>query len=103
LEYRYAFGTDVVVDLIGYRKHGHSEVDDPTITQPILYRKIKDRPLLYLTYANSVGMDAQPFVEKFQTELDVAQKAGKSFAKKRHAATADLLGALSRWPVHPGR
>ena len=44
LEYRYDFGTDVVVDLIGFRRHGHSEVDDPTITQPILYRKIKDHP-----------------------------------------------------------
>ena len=82
LEYRYEFGTDVVVDLIGFRRHGHSEVDDPTITQPILYRKIKDRPLLYLSYANRVGMDPQPFVIKFQTELDAAQKSGKSMAKK---------------------
>ena len=30
-EYRYQFGTDVVVDMIGYRRHGHSEVDDPTV------------------------------------------------------------------------
>ena len=82
LEYRYEFGTDVVVDLIGFRRHGHSEVDDPTITQPILYRKIKDRPLLYLSYAERTGMDPKPFVEKFQDELDVAQKAGKSMAKK---------------------
>ena len=36
LEYRYEFSSDVVVDLIGFRRHGHSEVDDPTITQPIL-------------------------------------------------------------------
>jgi len=82
LEYRYEFGTDVVVDLIGFRRHGHSEVDDPTITQPILYRKIKDRPLLYLSYANRVGLDPGPFVDKFQAELDAAQKAGKSMAKK---------------------
>ena len=82
LEYRYKFGTDVVVDLIGFRRHGHSEVDDPTITQPILYRKIKDHPLLYLIYAERTGMDPQPFVEKFQAELDAAQKAGKSMAKK---------------------
>jgi len=82
LEYRYEFGTDVVVDLIGFRRHGHSEVDDPTITQPILYRKIKDHPLLYQIYADSVGLDARPHIEKFQTELDAAQKAGKGMARK---------------------
>ena len=82
LDYRYEFGSDVVVDLVGFRRHGHSEVDDPTITQPILYRKIKDRPLLYLSYAERVGIDPHPFVEKFQSELDAAQKAGKSMAKK---------------------
>ena len=44
VEYRYRFGTDVVIDLIGYRRHGHSEVDDPTITQPLLYKKINAAP-----------------------------------------------------------
>ena len=82
LEYRYEFGSDVVVDLIGFRRHGHSEVDDPTITQPILYRKIKDHPMLYEIYAKNVGLDAKPYVEKFQGELDAAEKAGKSMVKK---------------------
>jgi 2-oxoglutarate dehydrogenase E1 component len=82
LEYRYEFGSDSVVDLIGFRRHGHSEVDDPTITQPILYRKIKDHPLLYQIYAGNVGLDPQPYVEKFQAQLDAAQQAGKSMAKK---------------------
>ncbi|MGC2108101.1 MAG: 2-oxoglutarate dehydrogenase E1 component [Candidatus Korobacteraceae bacterium] len=82
LEYRYEFGTDVLVDLIGFRRHGHSEVDDPTITQPILYRKIKDHPMLYQIYAKNVGLDSQPYVEKFQAELDAAEKAGKSMVKK---------------------
>src|ERR1700746_1180649 len=35
LDYRYAFGSPVVVDLIGYRKHGHSGGDEPTITHPL--------------------------------------------------------------------
>src|SRR5580700_3302235 len=82
LEYRYEFGSDSVVDLIGFRRHGHSEVDDPTITQPILYRKIKDHPMLFQIYAKNTGQDAQPYVEKFQGELDAAEKAGKSLQKK---------------------
>ena len=51
VEYRYTFHTDVVIDLIGYRRHGHSEVDDPTITQPLRYAKIKNHPPLYEIYA----------------------------------------------------
>ena len=56
-EYRYKFGTDVVIDLIGYRRHGHSEVDDPTITQPLLYKKIKEHPPLWEIYADDIGVD----------------------------------------------
>lgn len=82
MEFRNEFGTDVVVDLIGFRRHGHSEVDDPTITQPIRYRKIKDHPVLYQIYAERTGLDPQPHIEKFTEELDVAQKAGKAMAKK---------------------
>ena len=44
VEYRYKFHSDVVLDLIGYRRHGHSEVDDPTTTQPVRYRRIAALP-----------------------------------------------------------
>ncbi len=46
VDYRYEFGSDVVIDLIGYRRHGHSEVDDPTITQQVRYSRIKSHPSL---------------------------------------------------------
>jgi 2-oxoglutarate dehydrogenase E1 component len=66
LEYRYEFGDDVVVDLIGFRRHGHSEVDDPTITQPILYKKIKQRPPVWRLYAERTGADLKALEARAQ-------------------------------------
>jgi len=83
LQYRYAFASDVVIDLIGYRRHGHSEVDDPTITQPLLYKAIKDHPPLWEIYAERTGAaDAKARVEAVRAELETAQKAAKSIKKK---------------------
>ena len=56
-EFRHRFHADIVIDLIGYRRHGHSEVDDPTVTQPRRYAAIKDHPPLYKLYADRIGVD----------------------------------------------
>ena len=83
LEYRYAFGSDVVVDMIGYRRHGHSEVDDPTITQPLLYKAIKELPAQWEIYAEDTGAeDAQLRVQKIREEYEAAQKKAGSLTKK---------------------
>jgi 2-oxoglutarate dehydrogenase E1 component len=84
MAFRYAFGSDVVLDLIGYRRHGHSEVDDPTITQPILYKKIKERPRPWRLYAERSGADAEAVKGKsaqIQAELGRAQKDAGQFEK----------------------
>lgn len=39
-DYRQKFKTDVVIDLIGYRKHGHNELDQPAFTQPLMYKRV---------------------------------------------------------------
>ena len=83
LEYRHIFGSDVVIDLIGYRRHGHSEVDDPTVTQPLRYKLIKDHPPLWEIYAEDIGApDAQARAEKVKAELEAAQTGAKSVKKK---------------------
>ncbi len=86
-EYRYTFGSDVVVDLIGYRRHGHSEVDDPTITQPLRYAKIKEHPALYEIYAKRIGVDVTERVKELQHEFGEAQRAATKMEKKPVVAT----------------
>ncbi|HKM91495.1 MAG TPA: 2-oxoglutarate dehydrogenase E1 component [Candidatus Acidoferrales bacterium] len=80
-EYRAAFSSDVVVDLVGYRRHGHSEVDDPTITQPVLYRRIKEHPELWRIYAERSGLDPEPVVARVREALSAQQKEAVKFAK----------------------
>ena len=83
LEYRYTFGSDVVIDLIGYRRHGHSEVDDPTVTQPLIYKALKEHPPLYEIYAEDIGADdVDARVQAIRGELEEAQTKAKTLKSK---------------------
>jgi 2-oxoglutarate dehydrogenase E1 component len=95
VEYRYTFHTDVIIDLIGYRRHGHSEVDDPTITQPLRYAKIKNHPPLYELYAQQIGADPSARVKELQTELAEAQK--QAAQTKKRVSLAQLPGYWSNY------
>jgi len=82
-EYRYKFGTDVVIDLIGYRRHGHSEVDDPTVTQPLMYKAIKEHPPLYQIYAKQLAIEnLAEWVGAIKSEYEAAQKSATQVTKK---------------------
>jgi 2-oxoglutarate dehydrogenase E1 component len=89
VEYRYQFQSDVVVDVIGYRRHGHSEIDDPTVTQPLLYKKIKDHPPLWKIYSDRIGVNADGDV-----------KAAKEFyeSEQSKSQTMKTIPRLSTLP-----
>jgi 2-oxoglutarate dehydrogenase E1 component len=86
-DYRYTFHSDVLVDLIGYRRYGHSEIDDPTITQPIRYARIKDHPQLYRIYAGQIGVDPSTLVDEFQSAMATEQAVASRLKKPSPLAT----------------
>lgn len=73
LAYRMRFKRDVVLDLWCYRRHGHNEMDDPTFTQPVMYRRIADHTPVARAYAEQLqarGVLDAPALERMQKELD---------------------------------
>jgi 2-oxoglutarate dehydrogenase E1 component len=57
IEFRQEFGEDVIIDLVCYRRHGHNEGDDPTYTQPVLYRQIGTQPPVGKLYSERLLRD----------------------------------------------
>lgn len=53
--YREKFHKDFLVDLVGYRRHGHNESDEPTFTQPLMYGRIQNTPSVRLKWANTLA------------------------------------------------
>ncbi|HEV2644853.1 MAG TPA: 2-oxoglutarate dehydrogenase E1 component [Acidobacteriaceae bacterium] len=86
-EYRHRFHSDVVVDLIGYRRHGHSEVDDPTVTSPRRYAAIKEHPPLYKLYADRIGINPEEEVKRTQDQFLEGQKQASGSQQKAKLAT----------------
>jgi len=54
LEFRNLFAKDVVIDMVCYRRHGHNEADEPSATQPMMYKKIRARESTKVIYANKI-------------------------------------------------
>ena len=67
--FRQTFKKDVVIDLVCYRRHGHNEGDDPTFTQPVMYKEIAAHPTVRQLYAERLEHDG------VLTAADVAAEA----------------------------
>jgi 2-oxoglutarate dehydrogenase E1 component len=71
LDYRMTFGSDVFIDLLGYRKYGHNEGDEPRFTQPILYKIISKHKNPRDIYAEKLIIDGivdQAYVNQIESE-----------------------------------
>jgi 2-oxoglutarate dehydrogenase E1 component len=71
LDFRMRFGVDVFIDLLGYRKYGHNEGDEPRFTQPKLYKTIAKHPNprdLYAEELKKEGLIDDQFVKKLEKD-----------------------------------
>jgi 2-oxoglutarate dehydrogenase E1 component len=92
-DYRHRFGKDVVVDLIGYRRFGHNEGDEPYFTQPLMYDRIRQRPSPEKIYAQKL-LD-----EKLVTAEEVDALASE--LRSRLNADYDAIhGSVCVFPEH---
>jgi 2-oxoglutarate dehydrogenase E1 component len=85
MEFRRAFRRDVVIDLYGYRRHGHNEGDEPAFTQPLLYKAIAERKPVHLIYrerlvaAGRITADeADAMVERIRAMLEDELKQART-------------------------
>ena len=81
--YRYAFKKDVVIDMFCYRKYGHNEGDEPSYTQPLLYKKIKNQPSTREIYGDRLILDK----ELTREELTQMREDAKSRFERAHEAS----------------
>src|SRR5690606_29763619 len=54
-EYRQKFNTDILIDLIGYRRYGHNEMDEPLVTNPMMYNLIHKHPTVRELYGRKLA------------------------------------------------
>lgn len=94
VEYRQKFKKDIFIDLMCYRKHGHNEGDEPSFTQPLLYKKIKTHPSTFdiyrkkLVQENVVSLDeAETLTEELNSGYIQAQSKAKEEAPSPYVST----------------
>jgi 2-oxoglutarate dehydrogenase E1 component len=85
-EYRMKFSSDIVLDIVCYRRHGHNETDEPAFTQPLMYKAINATKTTRTLYAEKLAAagtvpqaDAKAMLDAFTKTLEDANSAAKSY------------------------
>ncbi len=95
LDFRLKFGKDVVIDLIGFRRHGHNEGDEPSYTQPLMYQRVKEHPgarELYTRQLIREGVmtreDVDQIIEMIWRRYENALLGAKEIVARKKAVTS---------------
>jgi 2-oxoglutarate dehydrogenase E1 component len=98
-EFRQQFNSDVVIDMWCYRRHGHNEGDDPSYTQPLMYKRIDERRSVRKLYVEAL-------VRRGDITMDEAEQALADFSTRLQAAldeTRALAPETEQRAPRPGR
>ena len=94
MEFRHRFKVDVIIDLWCYRRHGHNEADDPTLTQPLMYKKIAEHPTILHLYSfqliaqNKISQEeADDIRARIRTRLEEAQQIARRLQVQPHTSS----------------
>ena len=90
--FRQRFHKDVVIDLVCYRRFGHNEQDDPSLTQPLLYQLIKEHRSVRKLYTESL-------VRRGDIDLDEAEQALRDFSQRLQSALDETRAAAPPKPA----
>ncbi|GAC1452732.1 MAG: 2-oxoglutarate dehydrogenase E1 component [Gemmatimonadaceae bacterium] len=108
IDYRARFGKDFLIDVVGYRRHGHNETDEPAFTQPVLYKAIKSHPssrevwgsrlvaegIVTAEEVKQIDADAAANFDQIQTAMKAGEVHGPEYNPAKEAE-ADQSGAAS--------
>ena len=111
LDFRMEFHKDIVLDLVCYRKHGHSEADEPSVTQPIMYQRIRQHPGVQKLYADKLVQEgvsapteplemARSYVQALERNQAVAGPLVYDIKHEFRIDFSPFIGTHWREPAH---